>query len=363
MIVHVFVANWNHLSPSVSKGFITTYKSDAEHYYILYGEQNYDKDQYIRLYSELNFTNYIFCQSYSKFLRVIFKLRNNAILFHFGRYHWFLGAMMVGCRNLNWVCWGSGAKTKGTIKSQLMAPLKSFIYQRFNSIVTLMEPDRLSIIKDFNVSPERVRTIPYNGSSQDETPKDLLCRDLSHLQNHSGKPVILLGNNPTCISSYLHVLHLLQPYKGKIKVQCLLNYNLNKDDRYENLIKIGKSIFANDFQCNEDFHEGYTNYVNYMNTCDIYICAVEKQTGLGAITTCLKLGKKVYITGKNLDWINSQFHANVFDVNLINESMSFEEFIKPLTDDAKNYNYNCFIKYKSEWRDKWKSYLKELDNF
>ena len=32
-----------------------------------------------------------------------------------------------------------------------------------------------------------------------------------------------------------------------------------------------------------------------MNKCSIYICGSVNQTGLGAISTCMLLGKKIYI--------------------------------------------------------------------
>ncbi len=359
MVVHIFTAGRYHLVPSIASGFVTTYMSDAKHIIILCGNKNLNKKRYDDMFSELNFSDYSFCQSFFSYLRLIYKYRKNSILFHEGHYHWYLIAIFLGCKNIHWICWGSGAKISHGIKSYLSVPMKMYIYRKFKSIITLMEPDRISIIRDFGVLPTKIQTISYAFSKEKE---DGLCKELAnHNKSKVDKPVVLLGNNSNCIKSYIDMLYCLQQYRGKVKVQCMLHYGLIKDKTYNSLIEIGKSIFANDFRSNEEFYNDMESYVRYMHKCDVYICGVETQTGLGAINTCLKLGKKIYITGKNLEWIVNEYKSIVFPVQLIRKDYSLDEFLKPLTIEEKSFNYDSVTaRYKSQ-QEKWHNYLKWAD--
>lgn len=364
MVVHIFTAGRYHLVPSIASGFVTTYMSDAKHIIILCGNKNLNKKRYDDMFSELNFSDYSFCQSFFSYLRLIYKYRKNSILFHEGHYHWYLIAIFLGCKNIHWVCWGSGARIFNNVRSYLSTPIKKYIYKKFKSIITLMEPDRISIIRDFGVLPTKIQTISYASSTKkaDRNRINLLCRELANSDRiKTDKPVVLLGNNSTCIKSYINMLYCLQQYHGKIKVQCMLHYSLTKDKTYNRLIEIGKSIFGDDFRSNEEFYDDRESYVRYMNKCDVYICGVEKQTGLGAINTCLKLGKKIYITGKNLEWIVNEYKSIVFPVQLITKDYSLDEFLKPLTIEEKSFNYDSVIGRFESQQEKWHNYLKWAD--
>lgn len=238
------------------------------------------------------------------------------------------------------------------------------MYRQYNSIVTLMEPDRKSIIKNFGLDEHKVINIPYASGQTIETEFDLLCKELQLIcQNASKqKSMVLLGNNPSCINSYILILHMLKQYKGYIEVHCMLNYSLTKDEKYENLILTGRSLFGEDFITDEEFYSNKTEYIRYMNKYDIYICNEQRQTGLGAISTCLRLGKKIYITGRNWAWVTNEYKAIVFRVNQIVEGLSFDEFIKPLSAEEKMKNYQNRVNIKLQYQERWHKYLKMIDN-
>lgn len=364
MIVHFFTAERYHLVPSISKGFASVYRQDADSFFVLFGDKQLNKQLYIEQFAELGFDNYVFCHSYWQLVKILLRHKKDTILFHAGNYSWHLTALLLSCKNVNWVCWGGGTSISKSKRSRLGALLKKYMFNNYRSIVTLMEPERKMIIENFGVNPNKIHTISYTSVKGNETESDLLCKELSSQGNNNNydKPVVLLGNSHYWIESYISMLQRLVQYKGKIKVLCMLNYAFEKGEQYDKLITLGKSIFGDDFNTNEEFYSIRKDYINYMNSCDIYICAVEKQTGLGAISTCLRLGKKIYITGNNFEWVRREYKSIVFPTDIINEKLSFEEFVKPLSLEEKKQNYQNRVNCRERNREKWHHYLKEIDS-
>lgn len=361
MIIHVFTANRYQLVPAIAKGFISVFKEDAKQVVLLYGNSSLDKQKYVELFGKEGFTNYVFCTSLSEYISLIKKYKRYPILFHAGSYHWFLIAWLLGCRKLNWVCWGSGASSPKSMRGRFSLPYKRFLYHRFNSIVTLMDADRNSIIRDFHISPSKIETISYMSMGDGKNHYDILKEQLMYESRSKSKPVVLLGNNPSCISGYLEILPRLKHYAGRIVVKCMLNYSLVKDKKYDELIRLGKACFGEEFISSEEFYEDKEEYIRYMNDCDIYICPVHRQSGLGAVNTCLGLGKKVYIAGKNLEWIKTAYEAHVFNADGINESLPFDDFSRGLSEEEKRINYDSVINRRANHVEKWHKYLATLD--
>ena len=363
MIVHIFTASWYHLVPMLTRGFATVYQNDAEHFFILYGDKNLDEKLYVNLFKQIGFSNYIFCHSFWELIKQLISHRRHSLLFHAGNYSWHLAALLLKCKSVNWVCWGGGTSISNSWRSKIGAFIKRYTFNHFCTIVTLMEPERQELINNFHVEPHVIQTISYCSTKDDESEFDLLCKKLLEEGSvNSDKPVVLLGNSHHWIGSYIKMLPRLKQYAGKIKVQCMLNYEFEKNDIYQNLLTLGKSIFGDDFKTNEEFYNERTDYINYMNGCDIYICAVEKQTGLGAISACLRLGKKIYITGNNYDWVKQAYNSNVFLLESINDNLSYEEFVKPLSVEDKMNNYRNRVNCKVTNREKWHNYLRSIDN-
>ena len=356
MIVHIFTAYRYHLVPIISKGFATIFCHDAEHFFLLVGNNRLNRQLYVNQFTKIGFDNYAFCQSYWQLVKYLLKYRKSTVLFHAGSYLWHFTSLFVGCRNVNWICWGGNT----SVRSYMGAKLKSFLFKHYNSIVTLMEPERLELITFWKINPQKVHTLSYCSKNDHEI--DMLYKQLTSQGTvNYDKPVVLLGNSHHWLSNYISFLPRLSNYKGKIKVQCMLNYPFERGELYDTLIKLGKSVFGNDFKTNEDFYSDKRDYINYMNSCDIYICDVQQQTGLGAIRTCLRLGKKVYITGNNLDWIRQEYNSIVFSTDTIDEKLSYEDFVKPLSIEEKKHNYQNEVNSIERDRTKWHSYLQEID--
>ena len=354
MIVHFFTAERYHLAPSIARGFATTYRNDAKEYFVFCGGSQLNKDLYEKEFSDFSFDKYTFCQSYWQLLKLLVRFRSNALLFHAGNYSWHLTALLLGCKNVNWVCWGGGTSISNNWRSKWIAKVKRFVFNRYHSIVTLMEPERQDLINNFGVNPEKIKTISYTSTALKETELDLLCKQLAskESENHQ-KPIVLLGNSHNWLNSYIKFIPMLAQY--------MLNYPFEKGKTYEKLISLGKSMFGDDFKTNENFYSDKKDYINYLNGCDIYICAVKQQTGLGAIRFCLELGKKIYITGDNLEWIRQEYKSIVYPIEDISDRLSFEEFARPLSSDVKRHNYQSQVDSIERNREKWHTYLKEME--
>lgn len=364
MIIHVFTADRLQLVPLISKGFATIYKDDAESFFLFYGTKSTDFSLYSKIMTNIGFSNYVFCKSRFEFLRFVVKNRNHPFLFHAGSYSWFIIAFLCGCKNVNWVCWGSGSQINKRNLSALSSPVKRAIYYKFSSIITLMDDDRWSLVRDFGISESKVRTISYMSLGDAINNYDLLSKELllsGSCKAISAKPSVLLGNNPSCIKSYFTLLKQLERFKGQISIHCMLNYSLNKNKEYYDLCRLGSSLFSSDFVCDEVFYPERSDYIRYMNSYDIYICGSERQSGIGAIETCLKLGKKIFLTGKNFNWIKNEFNAVIFEVDSLND-ISYSDFVAPLSREEMLYNYNSSISRKAKYTAKWREYLSELDH-
>ena len=361
MIVHVFTANRYHLVPNISEGFAFLFPN-FEHKFILFGSKNIDKNRYESLYKEIGFSSYVFCTSAIEFCNELRKYKKESILFHAGSYSWFLCAIFIGCKNINWICWGAGAALGRSFKSKLIHPIKIYIYNKFRTIVTLMNQDKMSINNDFYVPLHRISVISYaSKASVLGTYNDLYKKLMFSEKAIHDKPLIMLGNNPSNVNYYIDIMRLLSCYAGKIRVVCMMNYSLSKNERYYYFLKVGNEIFGADFKSDETLYD-FKEYIYYMNACDVYICGAEKQSGLGAITTCLLLGKKIYITGKNYQWIKNKYNAFVGELSDITLNLLFEDFVKELSLEEKIYNHNSVLNHRTLQLDKWNEYLSSIDS-
>lgn len=361
MIYHVFNGRQIHLAPSISKGFITVYAETAASHIVIIGGNTDNKMKYIEMFRSLGFERYSFISTLLQFAFFIRKTKNSAVLLHGCKHEWNIIALAFGGKNVNWVCWGSGSSMGNNWKSKLVTPIKRYLYQKFNTIVTLMEDDKSSMIKDFHVNPEKIETISY-ASSGPEYPFDhLLDQLLGERRLPEKKPLLLLGNSPHEMHNYIDMLHRLAHLKGKIRVQCMNNYSLKRGKLYNQLIATGQELFGDDFRSNEEFYSNLSDYYHYMNSCDVYICSSISQTGLGAIGTCLRLGKKIYANGKNLNWMRSHYGVLIFDTNIITNDISFEDITNPLNQFQKLQNSEIMKKQRIRDVEMWIIYLAKID--
>lgn len=372
MVTHIFNAEMYHLSPDIIDGMMQFFKAD-QFRVILLGTDQVDKSRYISIFEKFNFTDFTFC-SYkpSDISRLLFHYKLSAILFHGGTSTWWQAAIDAGCENVNWICWGGDAKWDtsrrkqqhilkrliGSLYDRIMYHNRVKLYRHFNSIVALMEADKKSIVSQFEVNADKIYVIPY-WSRRNTTFKhiieDLINSPRPHLSN---KPLVLLGNNPGNIPYYSALLDVLKRFSGRINLHCMLQYSLVKSDAYFALVEKGKSLFGNDFVTDEDFMS-MDQYYPYMNTADVYICANPDQSGLGAISTMVLLGKKVYITGKNLEYVTG-YGARVNDTSELG-TVTYENLIAPVPQSVQINNRQAQETFLGKSVQAWKEYFRLID--
>ena len=361
MIVHIMAGERYHLVPGIAKGFITTYAADAQHRILIVGSNSIDRARYEQLFNGLGYFDYSFCTSKKKLIKYLWNNRENTILHHGESFLYFVAlfSFIFRIHSLNWVCWGDAVKISKGGRSVFFNPFKIFFYNKFHSIITLMEDDKFSIIKDFKYPAEKIRTIAY-AQDGEMNNRDRACAKIRSEKNKVFDKVrVLAGNNPGNIPYYNCIIDLLSSFNGKIEIHFMMNYSVVKNKQYEEFIEHGKSVFGNDFYSDEDFFTDPELYACYMNSYDIYICANPKQTGLGALYTMLQLGKKIYITGKNYNWLQKGIGSIVYDISDISD---FNDFVRPLTNEEQDYNNQQILDFKKQAPDQWHNYLREIDN-
>lgn len=288
----------------------------------------------------------------------ILKKRTESIcLLHGLSYDVMLCVLMSGI-DTNWICWGAGSSiNKDNIKSVLFTPVKKYIYKRFKTIVVLMYGDRLSLECDFGV--KNVSVLPYY-SHRNNIYRGFYV-DLKKVNidtyNHKGKKKILLGNSAHNINGYYELLYKLARFKDNIEVHCMMQYPRLKQEEMDRFIERSFEILGAHVQIDTDMMD-YTQYVQYINQCDIYMCSNKNQSGLGAIYSCLMLGKKVYLAGKNLEWISSLGYKvfNTKSLDSMTENIFFEDLSQELQDKHFNMRYEEQFAHKRQWVE----YLKSL---
>ena len=213
----------------------------------------------------------------------------------------------------------------------IIHPRIAYAERHIKTMVALMKPDEDPLKRYYKNT--RLTTISYLGNS---TRTSDIERCLENNKNNERViPMVYIGNNPFSLPEYVELTKsFLSRFKDKLSVLYMLNYGLEKNSSYYELVSL-----VQDFKHAEldEIQHPLEQYVDYMNGCDIYICPKNRQTGLAAIHTCLQLGKKLYLTGGNYEWASKHIGCKVFNVSDLN-NITFEEFIEPLDKETQKKN-------------------------
>ena len=308
---------------------------------------------YSNLFKELECKNYFLTTSLDDVKKIDDINPNSFIILHGDSYVRMLYFYFRRKKNVHWICWGSGTKINKSIKSIFSSFMKKKIYKSFRSIIALTEIDNIEFRNNFGFT--KIHIIPYLGSV--DNMQQFKKEDLN--KNKISK-VVYIGNNSSCLPTYNEVVHKLKKFAPSIEVKCMLNYDLVKNEVYEKLDEDGIAIFGSKFKINTEFYE-LKDYPDYMDKCDIYICNADRQTGLAAIYITLILGKKLFLTGNNYNFIKA-IGCRIYEVNEI-DRMTKEEFLSPLPLNIKERNFELIMEYLNEdkiitkWNDFFKEYL------
>ena len=374
MIIHVFNAQMYHLSPGIIKGLLNGFRVTISKI-ILLEDGDVNRAKYESIFEEFNFKDYYFCSSdFDSLFKIFHNYIDSPILFHGGSFERWNAAFKAGCKNVNWICWGGDAsKSVGRRKTQSL--IKRIIgriydewsfcrkkkqYKQFHTIVALIEPDRQTIVHDFNIPVDRVEVIPYRYNLINSTKvltDELYNEGKAQIKK---KPLVLIGNSPMNAPFYMQMVDVLKKFAGRIEVHCMYQYPHKADNTYMNLYRLGKKNFGDDFFIDEQFMNK-DEYLRYLNLTDIYVCSNPEQTGIGAINGLFRLGKKMYITGKNYEYAQG-IGCSVHNSNDI-AHIDYDEFVKPDSRVIKDSNKTALENFRLKAFEKWSFYFKRIDSF
>ena len=359
MIIHIFKLTTFHLNKTLIKAMhkVSSNISEISPYFLIYGSFNeMEVRKHIELFKQSRITNYDFAYNPKMLYQFAIKNRQHSFLLHGTTYACMCILAFAGVK-LNWVCWGAGASiNKRNWKSILFTPIKILIYHRFYNITTLMVGDKITLEHDYWL--KGVEVLPYYPYTTVHFKDRLIM--LNKTDMHKTKLAVLLGNSANCIDSYYELFDKLSRFKGLITINCMMQYPQIDKRTLSDLRNRGEEIFGKDsFFCDTEMLETEA-YFAYMSKFDIYVCGRLGQSGLGAANTSIILGKKVFLTGKNLQWMRSR-GLFVYDLNDI-ENGSDSDFFTLLTEEQKKFNFESQFAGIEEIMDRWIQYLQKIAN-
>lgn len=349
IIYHVFSATASHLSLNLIWSILKN--STHKHFFILIGEEK-KRNLYVEMFNSQQADEYVYYSSFQEFKRGVSLVidKDSCVLLHAGEYAWMAFFLLHGYRNVNWVCWGSGMVLGKTLKSKCSFLVKYVLYNYFKSVVVLMTPELEYAKRVYRI--KNAFYIPYLGKV-DSLYEFSEQKITERAQKGRGEKLVLfLGNNVYSIPSYIALLDILYHLKGKVEIHCMMNYSLKENNLcYDSLCAKGTKMYGQDFVVHTEFYD-LKDYPDFMDMCDVYICDMKKQTGLGAIHTCIKLGKKLYLSGNNFSFFKGQDYI-VHSCEELNRILIEELGDYSLEDRLYNYrNYrklNDFGKRVEQW--------------
>lgn len=345
-IIHLLTANRVHICVDIMKIFYSKYK-DLQQLFVIIGANSTTINVYQYAIDECKIPNYVYVNSFEDITRNKNQWANKLILTHGLTYIECVRLCKIGFNNVHWICWGDGTKPSMGVLGKLFRPIKANRLKKIKGIVTLMQPD-MDYLKH-NYGLDNVICLPYHSFVNEENIP--LCDALNTTIHNN----ILLGNNSGCIDDYINNLDLLENYKTKVNVACLLNYSLKKDERYYSLRKKGHDYFGERFTIIEKLMS-QSEYIQFLKNYDVYICGKQNQTGLGAIYRMLASGKKIFINGKNYEWVK-EIGCEISNVSEI-EGLEYDKFIEPLPTNIKKENHDKIIHFINDGVDeKWREFM------
>lgn len=347
-VVHIIPAEAEHLSLGIVESLIT---SSSQRYYFIIARTSKDDGFYVSkkalraggtladwkmsyrdLFSKYLYEDYVFSDGILELVLRCVLAGRSPIVLHSDRRLMRLVVLVLAYLDVTWVCWGNGFVLKEgcSIATLLNNAFKHLFMWRLDNIVCLMEPDARYIREIY--SRRRVLTIPYAGLRAASDLGIQGKRDPGSVKDVSR---ILLGNSGRHVKSYLSAIEVLKRYAGKVHITCMLNYGLARNEEYARLQDSGREYFGDNFALDETFHDR-DDLGRYINSYDVYVCAVESQTGLGVAGLALNAGLKLYLSGHNYEWFN-QLGYRVFKYDELMEEGA-NNLVHPLSHLEKLHN-------------------------
>ena len=287
-----------HLSPQLIRTFNSLF-NNFDHHFIIYLHKGDSAEKYQDLLDNKKF-NISIINKTSELKHLINK--KDSVLLHSLMPEVSLYLISHFYSKVSVVCWGSGIKLVN-LKNYILYPVKLLIYHSYRYMITLMEPDKNYLKKVYFI--KNILNQPYIGEREKVLSEYLKEREFAANDRTAPNNLIYIGNNSSCKESYLFLAkNYLSRIGDELNVQFMLHYDYDPNDSiYSEIENICKDRFKS-FSFNTNFYNLY-EYARYIDKCQVYICGESRQTGLGAIYTAIRLGKKIYLNGNNYDWIIS----------------------------------------------------------
>jgi hypothetical protein len=269
-------------------------------------------------------------------IRTIFRYRKNPILLHGISFSFIAHLLLLNhFQSFSHVCWGYVPKPSGkNIKSKLLFLLRRSLFRGYKRIGCLMTEDKTDFETLYGITV--ATTIPYQSDILNYNDPQVL-----QIQPVPGRRKVILGNSACYTDSYLKLLPVLERIAAPASITCMLSYPDNDTTGGKKEV-IEKFTFAFGGEFTPWTQQlDMENYAEKMKQHDIYICNVDRQTGLFAIYIMLMYGKKLYLTGKNLAWIREN-NFIVHDVNQL-ETETSETFQTLLGLEERKHNHERIL--------------------
>lgn len=332
--------------------------SSIHHRYIVNVSSDEMEKRYIKLFNSLNYTDYYISNEREKislpcylklliavkknkltlreknFLGEIYKYRKQKIVIHGNLFSsifiYFL--LFSFWKDINWICWGAFPDDYLKINSWKIASQLYFlkgVYQKFQRIICLMQPDVEKIKKKYHC--KNVFLCPY---------------PLNYVNINTDEPVIsngkiLIGNSGHVAKAYLEFTNRLIPYSSLLDLTYMFPYGKEGVGKAKELLSNLLSEYKFTYQFWEDTLP-YDTYLKKMCQYQFYVCPFTNQTGLGAIYTMIYQEKTVYLSGFNLAWLRF-LNFEVFSIDDLLEKLQSGESLE-MNAEAKRNNRNLLIK-------------------
>lgn len=315
-IYHLFKASSFVLVKQMISNFLQ-YTSNV-HYFIIYLDSDDWRKKYEKFFDELGFYDYEYiCKGasikhnflswikhpviyrgiegkFTQIERVLYSYLENCsypnLLIH-GDYMFygngvFHALSLSKIKRKAWVCWGAIPPQN---KKSFYYPITYGYYRdKFLAsccfINTLLEGDQedlklLEFNKNVTLCPYIIDTPPITNF---DVPK---------------QKKILVGNSGLYVDNYKLLLSRIR--QRNMYFTFMMSYGCTKVQQTQ-FLKEAISCLGNNTDLwtkNLEMDE----YLKKLSSFSVYVCNVERQTGLGAIQACLSLGLRCFLTGKNLE--------------------------------------------------------------
>lgn len=376
-IYHLLPSHTTHLTPSIIRSFIIA--SKYNHYFLIYLNDPNKKGVYTSLFENNNYSNYAFLGDETSFkdrLRYLFleiqypryhlkhsdnekklygrlltiKIDNLVIHGELGMYGTGIyKTLLAASIPTVWVCWGNIPSLHRSFYYKFTTyHYKILFLKKLFCICTLTEKDKINIQELFGI--KNVLFCPY-------FPIKQLQQQTSIHQNK-----ILVGNSGHYIDSYFDVIELLKSFTN-IDITFMVPYGLDNDykrGKYAELKQIAHKYWGD----NVHFWDKLLTYDDYKKELlnySVYICDVNRQTGLGAANHCLFYGLKVYLKGTNYDHYIKNGYA-IHHIDEIKKMSSTEELFNISENEMNNNKQNYLEEFnRREQRiEEWESIFEKL---